>query len=82
MSTRPMLTEHELVHLSAALALKRTLDPSQVEAAICELLELRSLFRRVYYSIPVLPNARDLQGELDRFAGHFGLVPLGSATIH
>jgi hypothetical protein len=82
MSSRAMLSEHELVHLSAALALKRGLDPAQVEAAVCELLDLRSLFRRVYYSIPVLPNATDLQGELDRFAGHFGLIPLGKATIH
>ena len=82
MSRRAPLSEHELVHLSAALALKRSCDPSTVEAAVAELLDLRSLFRRVYYSIPVLPNAEDLQGELDRFAGHFGMIPLGRAIIH
>jgi len=82
MARRSLLSEFELVHLSSALALKRSCDPSQVEAAVTELLDLRSLFRRVYYSIPVLPNATDLQGELDRFAGHFGMIPLGKAPIH
>lgn len=82
MSRDWVLSELELVRLHAALALKQQWDPEEVEAAVTELLDLRRLFRRVYYAMPEMRDAVELQGELDRFAGAFGLMPMDKGTIH